>query len=91
MKNYYTCKETDKKNSYSGRKAIENHKTDAWVAQLVKRPTLDFGSDHNLTVREIKPRAGLCAESIEPAWDSLSPFLSAPPLFAHIPSLSLSL
>ena len=52
-----------------------------WVAQLVQRPTLDFNSSHNVTVREIKPRTGLCADSIEPAWDSCSASLSAPPLF----------
>ena len=26
------------------------------MAQLVKRPTLDFGSGHGLTVHEYKPR-----------------------------------
>ena len=39
----------------------------AWVAQSVRRPTLDFGSGHDLTVRGFEP---------EPAWDSLSPDLS---------------
>ena len=56
-----------------------------WVAQLVKRLTLGFGSGQNLMVREIKPCTGLCADSVKPAWDSLSPFLSAP----HLLSLSL--
>ena len=52
-----------------------------WVAQLVKCLTLDFGSSHDLMVHEIEPCIGLCADSAEPAWDSLSPFLSAlPPL-----------
>ena len=50
----------------------------AWVAQSVKRPTLDFGSGHDLTVREIQPRVGLCADSVKAAWDSLSLSLSAP-------------
>ena len=50
------------------------------MAQSVKRQTLDFGSGHDLTVREFEPCMGLCADSVEPAWDSLSPF-----------SLSLSL
>ena len=59
----------------------------AWVAQSVKHPTLDFGSDHDLTVREFKPLVGLCADGMEPAWDSLS----APPLLMHTLSLSLSL
>ena len=38
----------------------------AWVAQLVKRPTLDLGSGRDLVVRETEPRVGL----------SLSPSLS---------------
>ena len=44
----------------------------AWVAQSVKPLTLDFGSGHDLLVREIKPRNGLCAEGMGPAWDSPS-------------------
>ena len=48
----------------------------AWVAQLVRRATLDFGSCHNLTVCEIEPHFRLHAISEEPAWDSLSPSLS---------------
>ena len=59
------------------------------MAQLVKCPTLGFSSGHDLTVCGIKPHGRLCAESIEAAWDSLSPSLSAPPL--HSLSLSLSL
>ena len=46
----------------------------AWVAQSVKHPTLNFGSGYDLMVCETEPRAGLQAESMEPAWDSLSPF-----------------
>ena len=53
------------------------------MAESVKRHTLDFGSGHDLTVREVKPRVRLCADSVEPAWDSLSPSLSAPPSSAH--------
>ena len=48
----------------------------ARVAQSVKRPTFDFGSGHDLTVHGIKPLIGLCADIVEPAWDSLSPSLS---------------
>ena len=64
----------------------------AWGAQSVKCPALDFGAGHDLTVRGIKPRVGLYAGSMEPAWDSLSLSLSlchspAPALFL---SLSLS-
>ena len=47
-----------------------------WVAQLVKRPTLDFDAGHDLTVGEFEPQMGLCADGVEPAWDSLSPSLS---------------
>ena len=43
-----------------------------WVTQLVERPALNFSSGPALTVREIKPRIGLCADSAEPAWDSHS-------------------
>ena len=50
----------------------------AWVAQLGKRPTLDFGSGHDLGVRGFEHRAGLCADSVEPAWDSLSSFCPSP-------------
>ena len=56
------------------------------MAQPIKRPTLDFGSGHDLMVCEIKPRIGLCADCAGPAWDSLSPSLSDPPLL----SLSVS-
>ena len=48
-----------------------------WVAQSVKHLILDFSSDHDLTVCEFKPHTGLCADSVQPAWDSLC--LSAPP------------
>ena len=50
------------------------------MAQLVKRPTLDIGSGHHLTVREIEPRVGLANR----AWDFLSHSLS---LFLPLPSL----
>ena len=47
----------------------------------MKRPTLDFSSGYDFIVREFKPCIGLCTDSAEPAWDSLSPSLSAlPPL-----------
>ena len=48
------------------------------MAQSVKHPTLDFGSDHDLAVREFGPRVGLCTDSEELAWDSLSLALSLP-------------
>ena len=55
------------------------------AAQLLKCLTFGFGSGHDLPVRGIESHVRLCADSAEPAWDSLSPSLSAPPL------LSLSL
>ena len=42
------------------------------MAQSVKCLILDFGSGHDLTVHEFEPRIRLCADSAEPAWDSLS-------------------
>ena len=47
-------------------------------AQWVKRLALDLGSRHDLMVHEFKLRVGLCADSTEPAWDSLSPSISLP-------------
>ena len=47
----------------------------AWVAQSLKRLTLDFGSGHDFMVHEFESCVGLCAVSVEPAWDSLSLFL----------------
>ena len=38
--------------------------------------TLDFGSGHDLAVCEFEPHVGLDADSSEPAWDSLSLFIS---------------
>ena len=48
----------------------------------------DFGSGHDLTVCGFKPRVGLCADSSEPASDSVSPPLSAPPPLMLCLSLS---
>ena len=42
------------------------------MAQLFKRPTLDFSSDHDLTVHGFEPHVGLYVDSSKPAWDSLS-------------------
>ena len=57
----------------------------SWMAQLVKRLTLNFGSGHDLMVREFEPFVELCMEGMEPAWDSLSPQL------AHTLAISISL
>ena len=40
----------------------------------------DFSSGHDLEVHEFKPGIRLCADNVEPAWESLSPSFSAPPL-----------
>ena len=58
------------------------------MAQLIKRLTLDVGSGHDLMVCEFEPHIGLCADSEEPARDSLSPSLSAPKPLALSASLS---
>ena len=60
------------------------------MARLVKGPTLDFGSGHDLTVSEIEPRVGLRADSAGSAWDFLSPSFSAPPLLVCTHTHSLS-
>ena len=60
-------------------------KRGTWVAQLVKHPTLGFGSGHDLMVCGFGPHIGLCADGTELAWDSVS--LSLCPS----PALSLSL
>ena len=38
-----------------------------WVAHLVKHPTLDFSSSHDLAVDEFEPHIGFSADSAEPA------------------------
>ena len=51
----------------------------AGVAQSVKHLTLDFGYGHDLTVGATEPGVRLCAGGAEPAWESLSLSLCAPP------------
>ena len=62
-----------------------------WVAQSVECPTLGFGSDHDLEVCGIEPCIGLCGDSPEPAWDSLSLSLSLSLSAPHPLVLSLCL
>ena len=50
------------------------------MVKSVKHPTLDFGSGRDLKVRGIEPHLGPCADSVEPAWDSLSFSLFPSPL-----------
>ena len=49
------------------RPALEYVSSGTLMVQLVKRLTLDFGSGHDLMVRGIKPRVGLCTDTEEPA------------------------
>ena len=51
------------------------------MVQSVEHLTLDFGSDHDLTVCGVEPRIRLCADSMEPAWDSVS-FSLCPTFFS---------
>ena len=52
------------------------------VAQSVEYPTPDFGSGHYLMVMRLSPASGSVL-SVEPAWDSPSPSLFAPPQLLH--------
>ena len=49
-----------------------------WVTESVKCLALDLGSGHDLMVHEFEPPVGVCTDSAEPAWDSLSLLLSLP-------------
>ena len=62
----------------------------AWVALLVERPTPDLGSGHDLMVRGFEPHVGLCADCVEPAWDSVSPSLCPSPVRALTLSLKIN-
>ena len=59
----------------------------AWVAQLVKRPTLDFCSGHDLTVHGFKPRVGF-VWTVQSLFGILSPSLSPPPSLLQAVSFS---
>ena len=60
------------------------------MAQSIKCLTLDFSSGHDYTVCGFKPHIMQCAESAEPALDSLSPSLFAPPLLVFSLSLKIN-
>ena len=59
------------------------------MAQSVKHQTLDFSSGHDLTIHGFELQVGLYANSVDPAWDSLSLSLTLP-LFSLSLSVSLS-
>ena len=68
------------------------------MALLLECPTVDFGSGRDLAVYEIEPLAPppapppqACADRMEPAWDSLSPSLSARHLLSHADTCLCSL
>ena len=61
--------------------------TPGWLSQLSVQ--LDLGSGHDLSVCGMEPHIGLCADSADPAWNSLFPFLSALPLLYLSPHLPL--
>ena len=61
------------------------------MAQSFECLALDSGLGHNLMVCGIEPHVRLCIDSMEPAWDSLSPCLSAPPLLMLFVSVSLKI
>ena len=60
-----------------------------WVAESVKQPT--SAQVMISWFMSLNPASGsvLSAQSLEPASDSVSPSLSAPPPLTHMPSLSL--
>ena len=73
------------------RQNLQSFNTDfwgTWVARSVKRQTLGFSSGHDLMVHEFESHIGLCTDSLEPAWDSVSFCLYLSP--AGVLSLSLS-
>ena len=49
------------------------------MAQSVKCLAFDFGSGYDLTVPGVEPAVGLCVDSMEPTWDSVSLFLYLSP------------
>ena len=63
----------------------------AWVAQSVEPPTLAQGMISWSVSSSPALGSVLTARSLESASDSVSPFLSAPPLLVRALSLSLSL
>ena len=64
---------------------------DAWVAQSVERPTSAQVTISQSVSSSPVSGSGLMAQSLEPASDSVSPSLSAPPPLMLTLSLSLSL
>ena len=51
----------------------------AWVVPSVDPPTLDFGTNHDLRIVGSSPGLAPTTLGMDPAWEFLSPSLSAPP------------
>ena len=60
-------------------KDLKTENRGAWVAQLVKRPTSAQVTISRSVSSSPSSGSGLMAQSLEPALDSVSPSLSAPP------------
>ena len=54
---------------------LENKFEGRGVAKWVDHPTLDLNLGHDLPVCGFKSHIGLCTDSMDPAWDSVSLFL----------------
>ena len=54
-----------------------------WWLSWLSVSALDFSSDGELMDCEMEPHVGLCADSMEPAWDSFSPSPFDPPPLMH--------
>lgn len=57
----------EKKKVSGGGGAVGEGGRCVWVAESVKHPALNFGSDHDLGVGETEPQVWLCAGRGEPA------------------------
>ena len=66
----------------------ENEGQGVWVAQLIKQQTLAQVTISLFVSLSSASGSVLTAQSLDPALDSVSPFLSAPPLLALARSLS---
>ena len=73
--------ETELEGGYRGAAIINFGSWSIWVAQSVKRLTLDFGPCHDLAICEIKPCVRLHVLSVQSLHGILSLILSLP--FSH--------
>ena len=61
-----------------------------WLSRLSIRLLISAQVTRDLTVRDTEPRIGLCADIVEPARDSFSLPLSAPPLLSQARALKIN-